>query len=78
MQKRLIITFLTLLLMTGAGVLAVTFAPKKENKKEAAGKNTLETSAKPAEKEQIQEQIKEPVPEQKEETEDVRSTVLAQ
>ena len=52
MQKRMIMTFLALLLMTGAGVLAALFVPQKEQNGEVTGKDTLQTSARPAKKEQ--------------------------
>lgn len=80
MQKRMIITFIALLLMTGAGVLAAVLVPQEEKQGEVTGKNTLQTSAKPAKKEQdTKEADREQEPQQKnEDTEDTRSTALAQ
>ncbi|MEY8389785.1 polysaccharide deacetylase [Lachnospiraceae bacterium 45-W7] len=79
MQKRMIMTFLALLLMTGAGVLAALFVPQKEQNGEVTGKDTLQTSARPAKKEQnTKKPDQEPKPVQKEDTEDARSTMLAQ
>lgn len=78
MQKRMIITFFALLLMTGAGVLAAVFAPKEDTKEQAARKNTLETSAKPLEKDTVKEEIKEPESKQEENSENTQSAVLAE
>lgn len=89
MQRRLAITFIVLLLMTGAGVLAAILLPK--NEKESGKQESVEASAKPADKEensknikrQEKEEPKEEGQEQKQEQEqeessDLRAAVLAE
>lgn len=51
MQKRLIKTFFILLVMTGIGVTAVMLIPKEDKGKVAGKGDSMEASAKPAEKE---------------------------
>ena len=51
MQRRLMLTFFTLLVMTAAGILVALLVPRLEQQKETGGNDTLEASAKPADKE---------------------------
>lgn len=77
MQKRLWITFLTLLIMTAAGVFAAVLASKDEKTVPSGKKETVETSARPAEqenekKQEEQQQI------QEQETAAMRSALVSE
>ena len=85
MQRRLMITFFTLLFMTAAGMLAAACVLKNENDAGSGKKDTLEASAKPADEEKdAQGQTEKPEPEpdsepqQKVQSEDMRTAVIAQ
>lgn len=52
MQKRLIKTFFTLLVMTGIGITAVVLIPKNDKGKVSGQGESLQTSAKPVDKEE--------------------------
>ena len=83
MQKRLIITFFMLLLITGAGVLAAVFLPKDDEKAETGKKDAIEASAKPADKKKDSTQVdqheetKKEQP-QEENSSDMRTAVLSE
>ena len=84
MQKRLIKTFLILLVMTGIGIAAVVLVPKNDKGKVPGQGESLQTSAKPVDKEGDSKDLeqKEPDIQQSEEKSDnageVRTAVITQ